>query len=166
MGVWKVVSLSIIDFCHLFPFGKRNPKRGMAGSPGFKHSLSCTEAIPVSKSHSHCIHCLRECQVPQKCTFCLKLKSRARKNSQLKLRFLMMESSLGLPQNNSSQHTHRCPHDITLRWLQRGNLVILRKPQKRELQVPRLKSWPGKKDPWQNRPPWYWPNCDCIPMKL
>lgn len=56
--------------------------------------LLCWEAILVSDGYSCCIHCLEESRVAQEHLFCLVLKSRARKNREIKLLLLMIECSM------------------------------------------------------------------------
>lgn len=84
---------------------------GMPSSLDFKHCFMCRLSIPISDSHSLCVHCLDEIHIPRKCSHCYNLKAFARKKRDLQLKVLMMEkvSVLRVPSPD-----HRPPSDTCL----------------------------------------------------
>lgn len=77
------------------------------GSQGFQFCLFCQKSTPVSDSSSKFFCCLWESHVCQKSNLCLVLKSRERKNREIKLRVLMMVHSLQSV-SESGQKTSPC----------------------------------------------------------
>lgn len=76
----------------------------MPDSPGFKRCTMCRVAMLISDGHAQCVRCLGESHIPQKYVHCNKLKARARKDSDQRLKLTLMEKSLR-PASNPGQES-------------------------------------------------------------
>ncbi|EMP34475.1 Voltage-dependent R-type calcium channel subunit alpha-1E [Chelonia mydas] len=69
---------------------------GMPRSPGFKLCDRCKSPKPIGDPHNRCLLCLGEGHISGKCKICKSFKPRTKKESDIHLKALLMESALTL----------------------------------------------------------------------